>query len=148
MSEAANRELILRHFEEVYNKANFAFVEEAYTEDAVIHDSVLLKIPPGPGGIRQYVRTYQGPVPDIRFEVTELIADGDTLAAHWTASGTQVGSLLALPSTGRSVELTGVSLYHMEGGKIAEAWVYWDVMGLLKQTGVELKLQRTAGAHS
>ena len=70
MSESANRELILRHFEEVFNKGNLAFVEEAYTEDAVIHDSVLLKIPQGPGGIRQYVRTYGGPVSDLHFEVT------------------------------------------------------------------------------
>lgn len=143
MSESANRELILRHFEEIFHRGNLAFVEEAYTEDAVIHDSVLLRIPAGPGGIRQYVRTYAGPVPDLHFEVKDLIADGDMLAAHWTATGTQVGTLLAVPSTGRVATASGVSIYRMEEGKIAEVWDYWDIIALLKSLGVELQLKAT-----
>ena len=141
MSEQSNRELIVRHFDEIFNRGNLAFVEEAYTEDAIIHDAILPSVPPGPGGIRRYVRTYGEPVPDIHFEVQELIADGDTMAAQWIASGTQVGTLLGLPSTGRRVEASGVSVYRMEEGRIAEAWVYWDVIALLKSLGVEFKLK-------
>ena len=141
MSEQSNRELIVRHFDEVFNRGNLAFVEEAYTENAIIHDAILPNVPAGPGGIRRYVRTYGEPVPDIHFEVQELIADGDTMAAQWIASGTQVGTLLGLPSTGRRVEASGVSVYRMEEGRIAEAWVYWDVIALLKSLGVEFKLK-------
>ena len=141
MSEQSNRELIVRHFDEIFNRGNLAFVEEAYTENAIIHDAILPNVPAGPGGIRRYVRTYGEPVPDIHFEVQELIADGDTMAAQWIASGTQVGTLLGLPSTGRRVEASGVSVYRMEEGRIAEAWVYWDVIALLKSLGVEFKLK-------
>ena len=143
MSEQSNRELIVRHFDEIFNRGNLAFVEEAYTENAIIHDAILPNVPAGPGGIRRYVRTYGEPVPDIHFEVQELIADGDTMAAQWIASGTQVGTLLGLPSTGRRVEASGVSVYRMEEGRIAEAWVYWDVIALLKSLGVEFSLKAT-----
>ncbi len=141
MSEQANRDLIVRHFEEIFNRGNMAFVDEAYTEDAVIHDAVVPDVPPGLGGVRKYLRTYAGPVPDFHFEVTELIADGDMLAAHWTASGTHAGSLLSLPPTGRRMEARGVSIYRMEEGRIAEAWNYWDVIAMLRSMGLELKLK-------
>ncbi len=141
MSEQANRELVLRHFEEIFNRGNMAFVDEAYTEDAVIHDAIVPDIPPGPKGVRQYLRTYAGPVPDIHFEVTELIADGDMLAAHWVASGTHKGTLLSLPATGRHMEAEGVSIYRMEDGRIAEAWNYWDVIAMLRSMRLEFKLK-------
>ncbi len=141
MSEQGNRDLILRHFEEIFNKGNLAFVDEAYTDDAVIHDAVVPDIPAGPSGVRKYLRTYAGPVPDFHFEVTELIADGDMLAAHWTAGGTHAGSLLSLPATGRHMEARGVSIYRMEEGRIAEAWNYWDVIAMLRSMGLEFKLK-------
>ncbi len=141
MSEQANRDLIVRHFEEIFNRGNLDFVDEAYTDDAVIHDAIVPGVPSGPKGVRQYLRTYAGPVPDIHFEVTELIADGDMLAAHWTASGTHKGALLSLPPTGKHMEAEGVSIYRMEEGRIAEAWNYWDVIAMLRSVGLELRLK-------
>ncbi len=142
MLEQANRELIVRHFEEIFNRGNMAFVDEAYTDDAVIHDAIVPEIPPGPSGVRKYLRTYAGPVPDIHFEVLQLVADGDIIAAQWTASGTHKGTLLSLPPTGRHLEAQGVSIYRMEDGRIAEAWNYWDVIAMLRSMRVELKLKQ------
>jgi predicted ester cyclase len=45
------------------------------------------------------------------------------------------GAFLGIAPTGRTVEVTGMSLQRIANGKIAEAWDNWDQLGLLVQIG-------------
>ena len=61
------------------------------------------------------------------------------------AEGTQGGCSLQEPShqgeymgtsaSGKEVQLTGISIYHIEGGKIAQEWSVEDEYGLMAQIG-------------
>ena len=43
---------------------------------------------------------------------------------------------MAFPATGRRVNLTGISIDRIAGGKIVESWEVTDDAGLLRQLGV------------
>ena len=45
------------------------------------------------------------------------------------------GELAGIAATMRKVRFSGVSVYRMVGGKIAESWYVYDLHGLLQQLG-------------
>ena len=45
------------------------------------------------------------------------------------------GEYVGFPPTGTEVEFTGISVYRIEAGKIAESWNVEDQLGLMQQIG-------------
>jgi steroid delta-isomerase-like uncharacterized protein len=68
--------------------------------------------------------------------VEDMVAEGDKLAVRWTVQGTHRRELLGIPSTGKHVRFSGISIYRLAEGKIAEQWEQWDRLPLLQQLGV------------
>jgi predicted ester cyclase len=66
------------------------------------------------------------------------VACGDIVTVRWTARGTSVGELMGLPPTGTAVEFTGVSMYQLENGSVAEIWDIRNTLGILHQLNPEL----------
>jgi steroid delta-isomerase-like uncharacterized protein len=72
----------------------------------------------------------------VHFTVEDLIAEGDKVVGRWTFRGTHRGDFMGIPPTGKKVSIMGIAIYRIARGKIAEAWVAWDAMGLMHQLGV------------
>jgi steroid delta-isomerase-like uncharacterized protein len=70
--------------------------------------------------------------PDVRFSADEVVAQGDRLALSWTATGTHLGPLMRIPATGRRVQVRGICLLTLKGGKVHRAVSVWDVAGMLR----------------
>lgn len=68
--------------------------------------------------------------------VDEMIAEGDRVMARWTSHGTQIGELNGLPSTGNEVTFTGINIFRIADGKIAEVWDLYDRLWMWQQLGV------------
>lgn len=51
-----------------------------------------------------------------------LIAENDLVAARYTARATHTGELFGAPPSGRTVTITGIEIYRLAGGRIAEYW--------------------------
>jgi hypothetical protein len=64
------------------------------------------------------------------------VADGDGVAFRYSATGTNNGDFQGIPASGKSIDLTGHQMLRVSGGKIQEAWGYWDTLGLLQQLGI------------
>jgi predicted ester cyclase len=58
----------------------------------------------------------------------DLIAEEDRVASRWTVSGTHRGELAGAAPTGRKLAISGLSIYRIAGGKLAEGWVQDDTM--------------------
>ena len=58
--------------------------------------------------------------PDTRYDIQELVAEGDTLVARWRMTDTHQGELagptMTVPPTGRRIDVWGMSLYRMKEG--------------------------------
>src|SRR5688572_24008858 len=82
---------------------------------------------------RQEASDFRRGFPDVVSTIEDLVAEGDRVAARWSARATHQGEYVGLPPTGKEVEFTGISVYRIEGGKIAESWTVEDDLGLMRQ---------------
>jgi steroid delta-isomerase-like uncharacterized protein len=130
-----NKDLVRRGWEEIPNQRNLDALEEFYAADAVWHepDQELQ----GLEEIRQYVDLYFGAFPDVNFTVEDVIAEGDKVVTRWTVRGTHQGETEEFgPPTGRQIELEGLTLHRLEGGRIVEEWERFDNLSFLQQLGL------------
>lgn len=90
-----------------------------------------------PDGIRDYFATIFAAVPDWRFEVLDLVAEGDQVAVRWRAGGTfdGTGKFQGLTPNGRPVELEGADVLTVEDGKIVSNHAYTNGMVFAQQIG-------------
>jgi len=71
-----------------------------------------------------------------RMIIDEMIAENDRVMVRWTFSGTQVGEYSGLPPTNKDVTYSGINIFRIENGKIAEIWDIFDRLWLWQQIGV------------
>ena len=91
----------------------------------------------GPEGVKAYFDELFAALPDWRFEVRDLLAEGDKVAVHWRAEGTFAGGpLLGIDPKVARVELKGMDLLRVEDGLIAENDAYTDAMEFARQVGL------------
>jgi steroid delta-isomerase-like uncharacterized protein len=125
-----NKAIARRVYEEGLNQGRF---EVPYSQDFVGH-----------GGNATFThadgmaeaRGWRDAFPDLRITVEKQVAEEDLVAVHWTARGTNTGSGNGIPATGRSVQVTGTTLFRMDDGRIAEEWTCANSLGLMKQLGM------------
>lgn len=134
-AEDTNKTLIRRLFDECWNNGNLAVVEELFTANFAGHDPAYPNTQ-GVAGMKQLITTNRTAFPDLRFTIDEMLASGDTVVTRWTATGTHQGTLNGIPPTGKRATVTGLVLTHLSNGKIAEDFVNWDTLGLMRQIGV------------
>jgi predicted ester cyclase len=74
------------------------------------------------------LRAVHAAFPGFQLVDHDLIAEGDRVASRWTVSGTHRGELAGAAPTGRKLAISGLSIYRIAGGKLAEGWVQDDTM--------------------
>ena len=71
-----------------------------------------------------------------RMIIDEMIAEGDRVMVRWTFHGTHQGEFSGLPSTNKQVTYSGVNIFRVADGKIAEVWDIFDRLWMWQQLGV------------
>jgi steroid delta-isomerase-like uncharacterized protein len=127
---AANKELVRRFYKEVYGDWNMALVDAVVSPRFVSHDWPEGG-PTGPQAFRDYYSALRSAVPDARYVVDDLIAEGDRVVVRWRMLGTHERAFGDIPPTGQPITLKGIAVYRLELGKLVERWVVSDVYGLL-----------------
>lgn len=89
-----------------------------------------------------FVKTYVDAVsilvkgfPDVRFEVVQLIEEGNTVVVRWKWSGTHTGEFRGHAPTGKKVISDGVVIYEARDGKLVSSWTLNDRLGVLQTIG-------------
>jgi steroid delta-isomerase-like uncharacterized protein len=134
MSEE-NKALARRFLEEAFNEGNLGVVDEIVASDYVLHDPALPEEIRGPEGVKGFVQMYRSAYPDIVITVEDQIAEGDDMVTRWTGRGTHQGELLGVPPSGNRVEVAGITIDRISGGKFAESWTTYDALGMMQQIG-------------
>jgi steroid delta-isomerase-like uncharacterized protein len=133
MSTEANKAIIRQFFEDVWNRGDEAAIDRFVAEEAAGNDPDFGK---GREGFRRQWRQWQAAFPDIHFEIEEIIAEGDTVVARWTLTGTHQGEFLGIGPTGRTIRVGGISLDHLKDGVLVSGFDGWDNLGLRQQLGI------------
>ena len=138
MAVADNKALVLRFYDEVWDKGNVDFAGEVFRDDYVRHDLRPTPAQPGPAGQARIAAEFRAAFPDLRFRVELILGDADLVAARWMATGTHSGSWATIEPTGKSVEFAGVNIFRFQDDKVAEIWNHRDDLGLMTQLGAEV----------
>lgn len=77
--------------------------------------------------------TFSQAFPDAQYFIEDLIAEGDKVVLRVTTRGTHRQEFYGLAPTHRTVEFTGIVIYRIQDGKIAECWDEIDFSRLWKQ---------------
>ena len=123
MSVEENKALVRREQGELWNHTgNLDAAAELFAPDRV-EDA------------KQEAANVRRGFPDLESTIEDLIAERDKVVAHWRAQATHQGEYMGIPPTGNRVNFTGISIYRIEGGKIAESWSVSDLLGMMQQLG-------------
>ena len=126
-----------RHLVEEYNKgetAALAVIDELYTADTIQHTNTGQDIY-GIKDFKQHVSELCSAFPDLHFTIDDLFAAGDKVVLRMTATGTFKGAFAGIPPTNKKVKYWGIEIDRIVSGKIVEAWVMVDILGLMQQIG-------------
>ncbi|MDJ1430601.1 ester cyclase [Halostagnicola sp. A-GB9-2] len=127
--------LVRRDPEEIWTDGNLDAIDEIFAETFVLHDPSTDERQQGPQEYREYVETYREAFPDVAYEVEAVIGEGEMVALRYTAQGTHEGSFMGIEPTDERVSVSGMEMYRVEDGKIAEMWTNYDALGLLQEVG-------------
>ena len=128
-----NKELVRRYF------AGWANRGDPAVADALIATNVVLRNPPAVVRSRteykQGMTAFHTAFPDLQFTIEDEIAQGDKIAVRWTLRATHRGEYQGRPPTGKTVTVTGISIFQIANGKIQDITVNMDRLGQLQQLG-------------
>ena len=122
MSEE-NKALVRREIEELFNHTgNLDVAQEVYAPHFVGHDPTMPQDLHGIEAARQFAASFRSAFPDLSCTIEEQVAEGDKGITCYAAGGTHQGELMGIAPTEERVELRGISIIRVNGGKIEKIW--------------------------
>ena len=134
MPEQENIAVLGRFIEEVINQGHFDVADQIVEEGFV-------ELDPLPGqrqgreGLKEVIAMMRAAFPDIHWVADETIASGDKVVTRFTWTGTHRGEFLGIPATGRHVQVKGVVIDRLSGGKMVDSRILMDSLGMMQQLG-------------
>lgn len=138
MTTQKNKVAVVKLIDEVWSKGNLQVADQLIAPRyAIRHD-------PGDAWegktidlatFKQRVKISRDVFPDQKFYIEDVVCEGDKVAVSWKFTGTQKGNLPGLSATNKVVNVSGLTIYYLSGGKIIGHWQVFDKLGLVGQIG-------------
>lgn len=129
-TEAENRELVRRYLK-AFNERDRETLSELLAADVVEH-SIHEELH-GFDEIWEFLQAHFDTFPDYSGTTEAMVAEDDTVVVRYTVSGTHTGRYRDIQPTGHEAEWTGMAMYRIEDGAIAEIWLEENRVRLLEQ---------------
>ena len=134
MSIEENKEIV-RRYQEAYNNNDLDALSEIVAMD-VLTPRIMAGVPSGLEGAKAVHQIMLKGFPDFHTRIDDLIAEEDKVAAQITMTGTNTGTFMGMPPTGKRVEFTGIFIARIGNGRIVEHWGEEDSVSLMRQLGI------------
>lgn len=137
----ANKALVRRLVEEIGNNGKMELLGELVLPGFIRHhernrDADLH----GADAFRGWVLAVRGALPDLKLSIERIMAENDRVMVHLRGTGTHRGTLKGVAATGIPLAFTATAILRLAGGRLAEAWVIADTLGILQQLGAVRRL--------
>jgi predicted ester cyclase len=81
------------------------------------------------GGIGQRLKS----VPDLKWEIKEILVAGNQVTVRGEATGTPAGEFMGAPHTGKPFKLMSIDVHTLEDGKMVRSYHIEDWLGAIRQ---------------
>ncbi|WP_328991592.1 ester cyclase [Kribbella sp. NBC_01245] len=132
MTGTDNEAIARKVLEEIFPANDEAALREVVSDQFVNHEAPP-GTPPGLGGITMFMRLLNEAFSDQRWEIHDVVADGDMVALRCTHSGRHTGTFFGLPATGRPFSYNQMHMIRLDDGKGVEHWAVRDDASLMRQ---------------
>ncbi len=145
MSVGHHKQQVRRAFTEAFNQGQVGVIDEVVADSAVDHQH------PDEPSFGEHLKAVVGAMrtafPDLHFEITEMIGEGDWVAVHSVMTGTNTGELRrplplppqappVVPPTGRPVRVAHMHLIRFQDGRNTDLYHVMDTMTMAGQLGL------------
>lgn len=127
-----NKMIAQRLLDALWNESNYDAVDALLDRNYDGHASTVIN---GPYGAKQFVLVLRAAFPDFKFIIKDQISEEDRIATRWLIQGTHEGEFQGIAATGKSMTMTGITIFRIVNGKITDGWTNEDVLGLMQQLG-------------
>jgi steroid delta-isomerase-like uncharacterized protein len=134
MSTEENKNIVRRFFEVGPSKGDLSEANKLLSPNFTLH--VPLPCSPGVQGINEVIIACRTAFHDLNVTVEDMVAEGDKIAARFTSHGIHKGAFMGLPPTDKPISMTGIEIFRIKDGKIAEIWGEANLLGLMQQLGI------------
>jgi len=138
-----NKQAVARVFMEAFNQGKLAAIDDVVASTGLDHQHP--NEPSFVDHLKEVVTALRTAFPDLHFEVTQIIGEGDWVSTYSLMTGTHTGTLgtpvipsgrPAIPATGRQIRVPHMHMIRLENGKGVELLHLMDTFAMLGQLGV------------
>jgi predicted ester cyclase len=90
----------------------------------------------GHEGLKRFHASLWDAFPDAELGVEDTVVEGDRAALRYRLTGTHRGRYLGVAPTGRAIDVAGMMIVRVEGGRIVEEWHSPTELAILRALGV------------
>lgn len=128
---------VIRHyFAELFNQGRLELIPELLHPQYVNHSPGSPDLPCGRDGVGLVVQALRRGMPDLRYDIDEMVVGEDAVAVRATLTGTHNGDLFGIAATGKHVEVKQMTFERFRDGRIIAHHRLTDELSLLRQLGV------------
>jgi predicted SnoaL-like aldol condensation-catalyzing enzyme len=129
-----NKEIVSKFYNDVFIKHDMTKVDTYMRDDYIQHNE---DCPQGKAGFIEFFNVIFKAVPDFRYKLHKMVAEGDIVMAFSAIAGTHTGGeWLGKNATGNKLDYNVVDIFRVRDGKIAEHWDVADTFTFFRQLGV------------
>jgi steroid delta-isomerase-like uncharacterized protein len=125
---------IMKAYYEAWNAGEPSGLDRFVADDFVGHDPAM-----GPDfdreGLKQRMEGLYLALQDFRLTPEIVLAQDDLVAYRWRTDGTFAQATSEVHPDGMPVSFTGITIYRLHDGRIAELWNEWDNLRFLTAIG-------------
>ena len=134
-----SREEMQRGTEEFYGAMNNHDVKDVVSRmaDDVVDHQLPPEMPNGKEGTARFFTMMFDSAPDMRFDILDTIISDNKAAIRSRVTGTQTGTFLQMPATGKPFDVEGIDIVEVNDDlKVTQHWGIFDFAKMMQQVGL------------
>lgn len=132
MINIENKKVARRVLEEIFPANDEDALREVISDQFLNHEAPE-GTPPGLGAITMFMHILNQAFSEQRWQIEDVIAEGDKVVLRCTHSGVHTGDYFGVPATGRTFAYKQMHIIRVVEGKGVEHWAVRDDATLMRQ---------------
>ena len=125
---------IITRFELAFRAGDLMTIDELCDAGLVDHNPAP-DHEPTLAGFKQKVAGFKAIFPDLKEDLQDIIASGDTVATRWAVTGSQQHDFMGIRASGQTIRVEGMNFYRLKDGRVTDIWTQFDGVAMMQQLG-------------
>ncbi|MGD1118160.1 MAG: ester cyclase [Dehalococcoidales bacterium] len=135
-----NKSIVTEFYNDVFIGHDLSKLDKYMRDDYIQHNP---DCPQGKAGFVEFFNVIFAAIPNFKYTLRKMVAEGDIVMAYSTTTGTHTGGeWLGKKATGNKLDYDCVDIFRVQDGKIAEHWDVADTFKLFRQLGIIERLMK------